>query len=48
MGSSPVGLRTNATRDPSAATRNNLGSPTVKRWVRAYWRGKLSVTGRRR
>ena len=37
-------LRRNTTRRPSGDTATLRGSPSVSRWVRAYWRGNVSVT----
>ena len=41
----PPALRRNTTRWPSALTARLRGSPSVNRRVRAYWRGKVSLTG---
>ncbi len=44
MVSSGPALRKNRTLSPSPATEKLRGDPKVNRWVRAYWRGKLSDT----
>jgi hypothetical protein len=41
-GSEPPRLRANTTRRPSGLTTRSRGSPSVKRCVRAYWRGNVS------
>ena len=43
-GSSPLPLRRNSTCEPSGVTVRLRGSPRVSRWVRAYWRGNVSIT----
>ena len=42
----PDGVRTNSTRDPSAVTASDRGTPRAKRWVRAYSRGNDVVSCR--
>ena len=42
--STPEPDRAKTTRAPSGDTVKFRGSPRVRRWVRAYWRGKVSLT----
>ena len=46
-GSVPPRLRRNTMRRPSGDTTTSRGSPSVKRWVRADWRGKESLLAHR-
>jgi len=39
----PAAERRNSTRFPSGETTMFRGSPSVRRWVRAYCRGNVSV-----
>ena len=44
-GSDPPFDRRKTIRFPSGEIWKDRGTPSVKRWVRAFWRGKVSVMG---